>query len=161
MVFEVNAFGYYYMAAVVSLLLLDALRGRFRGESFALIWPITLAYSPVPWAFQWRGHLEGPYLRAILPYVVSLAIALIIVTSLIHHRVKWYLVAWQALVAAAFLRFPLPVDHYRSVLPSWCWQLLLITPLMYLLSAPLREVRPQHRGEVAASTSGPRSVDSC
>lgn len=139
LVFEVNAFGYYYMAAVVSLVLFEALRGRFRGETVALITLITLAYSPVPWGFLWHGTLEGSFPRTILPYIASAAVAIVIVVDLLHHRVKRYLVAWQVLVAIAFLRLPLPEHQFRAVVPSWCWQLLLVPSMLYLLSVGLRD----------------------
>jgi hypothetical protein len=148
LVFEVNAFGYYYMAAIVSLLLLDALCGRIRGETFALIWLATLAYSPVAWGFDWRGQVEGPYFRAILPFIFSVPVIVIIVVGLLHHHLRWYWLVWQVLVAVAFLRIPLPVVHYRAIVPSWCWQILLVTPLLYLLSAPLRDAAPRRSGEV-------------
>ena len=90
LVFEVNAFNYYYMASVVALLLLDALRGRWRGETFALIWLITLAYSPVAWGFLWRGNLEGPTLRALLPYLVSIPALFLLAASIYQRQVKWH-----------------------------------------------------------------------
>lgn len=146
LVFELNALGYYYMAGVVSLLVLDAMRGRFRGESFALIALITLAFSPVVLYFRWRGQLEGPELRAILPYGVSIPVVVALVVGLARHQVRWYLVGWLVLVLVAFIRVPLPVTQYREVVPSWCWQILLVTPLLLLLSSPLRH-SPEHRDE--------------
>jgi len=138
LVFEVNVFGYYFMAGVVSLLVLDALRRRFRGETFALIWLITLAYSPIAWGFVWRGYPVGPQLRAVLPLIASLPVVVSIVLGVLRHRVRWYLVVWQMVVIVAFVRFPLPVDRYDGVVPSWCWQILLVTSLIYYLSTPLR-----------------------
>lgn len=143
LVFEVNAFGYYYMAAIVALLVLDALRGRFRGETFALVALVTLAYSPVAWGFVWRGALEGPTLRAIAPFVATVPVLALVVVDLLHRRVRWYLVGWLVLVAVAFLRLPLPVHEYRAVVASWAWQLVLVPSLLYLLSAPLRDASPR------------------
>lgn len=148
LVFEVNAFGYYYMASVVSLLLLDVLRGRFSGHTFALIWLVTLAYSPIAWGYSFGQHAAGPFLHALLPFVVSVPVVGVITWGLLQRRVMWYLLIWQVLVAVAFLRVPLPETQYNAVVPSWCWQLLLVTPLLYLLSSPLRDAPRISGGEV-------------
>jgi len=150
LVFEVNAFGYYYMASVVFLVILDALRGRFRGGTFALIWLATLAYSPVAWGFQWRGNPDGPFLRALLPYVVAAPVLLIVAVDVIgRRRVRWYWAAWLVIVAIAFIRYPLPDHEVRAFVPSWLWQLILVPPLMLWLSGSLRgdrgpNGRPSH-----------------
>ncbi len=153
LVFEVNAFGYYYMATVVALLVLDALRGRVRGETFALIALITVAYTPVALYFRWRGQLAGPEVRAILPYVVSIPVVVALVASVVKRRVKWYLVGWLLLVGVAFIRVPVPVTHYKAFVHSWFWQLVLVSSMLSLLSAPLRHssVGP----EVAPTTNTP------
>lgn len=139
LVFEVNAFGYYYMASIVALLVLDALRGRIRGGTFALIGLITLVFNPVAIYFRWRGQLAGPEVRAVLPLIVSIPVVTVLLVGFIHRHIKWYLVIWQSLVLLAFVRVPLPVNHFKAVVPLWCWQLLLVPPLLFLLTTPLRE----------------------
>ncbi len=151
LVFEVNAFNYYYMATVVSLLLLDALRGRFSGRTFALIWLVTLAYSPIAWGYLFGDHPAGPFLHAFLPYVASVPVIVVIVLGLLRRRVLWYLVVWQILVLVAFIRVHLPESHYKAFVPSWCWQILLVPPLLYLLTDPLR--RATRRIETIAPTT--------
>ncbi len=148
--FEVNALGYYYMAATVSLLLIDALQGRFRGESFALIALIALAYSPVTQYFRWRGHFEGTVIREALPYLVSIPVVVMILAGLAYRRLKWHWVLWQVVVIVAFIRFPIHPHGDTGALPSWCWQLLLVSSLLLILSRPLR----------AATTRLPREVAS-
>ena len=139
LVFEVNAFNYYYMAGIVSLVVLDALRGRFSGRTFALIWLVTLAYSPIAWGFRFGEHAAGPFLRALLPFAVAVPVVVVVVGDVLRRRPSWYLLVWLGLVVLAFVRIPLPETQYRAVIPSWCWQILLVTPLLYLLSAPLRD----------------------
>ena len=138
LVFEVNAFEYYYLASVVSLILLDSLRGRFRGGTFALIGLISVAFGPAVIYLHWRGQLLGPSLRPLLPYVFLIVSTIFLVAGLVRRQVKWYLVASMILVALAFVRIPLQTDHYKGAFPLWFWQVALVTPLVYSLSAPLR-----------------------
>ena len=49
LVFEQNLFGYYFMALAVSLVLLDVLHGRIRGQLVAWLALVMLAFDPVPW----------------------------------------------------------------------------------------------------------------
>ena len=145
--FDVNTFNYYYMAPVVSVLLLDALRGRFRGETFALMWLVTLAYSPIPLNYMWRGTVVVPNVRAALPYLVAVPLLVVLVISAYRHHVRWFLISSLVAVSVAFIRFPLSNSQYSPVIPSWCWQLLLVVPLVYWLSEPLR--RANGRDQVA------------
>lgn len=150
LVFEVNAFGYYYMAATVFLLLIDAIQSRFRGESFAIISLISLAYSPVTQYFRWRGQVDGPVVREALPYLVSIPVVATILVGLVLRRVRWRWVFWQVVVMVAFIRFPIRLRADTGVLPSWCWQLLLVTPLLLMLSSPLRAATFRQPREVAS-----------
>jgi hypothetical protein len=65
LVFEQNLFGYYFTALAVSLVLLDVIRGRIRGQLVLWITLVTpLAFNPSPWTLpsgscrsclsQWR-----------------------------------------------------------------------------------------------------------
>ena len=138
LVFEVNMFEYYFMATVVILILLESLRGQFRGGTFALIGLIAVAFSPAVIYLHWRGHLLGPNLRPLLLYLFLILSIIFLVVGLVHRQMKWYLVASIVLVALAFLRLPLRIDHYNGVFPLWFWQVALVAPLIYSLSAPLR-----------------------
>ncbi len=138
LVFEVNAFEYYYLATVVSLILLDSLRGRFRGMTFTLIGLITVAFGPAVIYLHWGGQLLGPSLRPLLPYVFLIVSTIFLVAGLVRRQVTWYLVASIVLVSLAFLRIPLQTDYYKGAFPLWFWQVALVTPLVYSLSAPLR-----------------------
>ena len=48
LVFEQNLYGYYFMAFAVSLVLLDVVGGRIRGQLVAWLGLLTLAYNPFP-----------------------------------------------------------------------------------------------------------------
>jgi hypothetical protein len=49
LVFEVNLFGYYFMAIASLLVVLDVIRGRFRMETVGWIALVTLAFDPLRW----------------------------------------------------------------------------------------------------------------
>ena len=119
------------------------------------------SYSPIAWGYTFGQHPAGPFVHALLPWLVSAPVVGVIVWRVIRRRVVWYLVAWQALVALAFLRIPLPETQYKEVVPSWCWQLLLVIPLLFLLSSPLRTkpVTPCERAEFRERIGSPAKID--
>jgi hypothetical protein len=126
LVFEQNLFGYYFMALAVSLILLDVVGGRIRGELVAWVALVTLAFDPAPWKLQFREYLPA------LLMAVALVLILLDASRL---RIRWYLVAWLVLVAAAFARFPLlPL---RPALPTWFWQVVLVGTGVVLAVRPL------------------------
>ena len=49
LVFEVNLFGYYFMAVSVSLIVLNVIRGRFQPFLVAWLALVTFAYDPLRW----------------------------------------------------------------------------------------------------------------
>jgi hypothetical protein len=49
LVFEVNLYGYYFMATALLLVLADVVRGRIRLSLVAWIAAVTLVFDPLPW----------------------------------------------------------------------------------------------------------------
>jgi hypothetical protein len=56
LVFEVNLYGYYFMAVAVLLLVADVSGGRFRMELVAWLALVTLAFDPLPWGSDPLSH---------------------------------------------------------------------------------------------------------
>ncbi len=76
LVFEVNLYGYYLMAAAVLLIVLDVLRGRLR--ALLVLWLVLsyLAFMPLPWGYDPWGNTLPIWLWQILlvPTAVGLAV---------------------------------------------------------------------------------------
>jgi hypothetical protein len=126
LVFEQNLFGYYFMALAVSLLVLDAVRGRIRGQLVAWLALVVLAFDPAP-----RIHLLSEYSPSILIVIVCLAI----LWGIRHGRMYWYLMAWVVVVALAFAAYP--IGSYREALPTWLWQIVLVSTGVVIAAKPL------------------------
>jgi hypothetical protein len=52
-----------------------------------------------------------------------------------HSRVHWYLVAWAVVVAVAFASYP--IGNFRYPLPTWLWQIVLVSTGVALAVKPL------------------------
>ena len=61
LVFEVNLWGYYFMAVAVCVLVLDIVRGRLRWSYFAWLALIVLAYHPVLGTISSWGFSGTPW----------------------------------------------------------------------------------------------------
>ncbi len=132
LVFEQNLFGYYFMALAVLLLLLDAVHGRIRGQLVAWLTLVVLAFDPVP-----RIHLLSEYSPSVLhgDRVLSRFSG-----ASGHDRVHWYLVAWVGVVAVAFASYP--IGNFRYPLPTWLWQIVLVSTGVALAVKPLLSWKP-------------------
>jgi hypothetical protein len=126
LVLEQNLFGYYFMALAVSLLVRDAVRGRIRGPLVAWLSLVILAFDPAP-----RIHVLSEYLPSMLMVIVCCAI----LWGIRHDRVYWYLIAWAVAVAVAFASYP--IGSFRYPLPTWLWQIVLVSTGVALAVKPL------------------------
>jgi hypothetical protein len=138
LVFEQNLFGYYFMALTVSVIMLDVIGGRIRGQLVAWIALVALAFSPVRWGDVLSPVAWGLQEREFLPFV-GLGIALILIThDVLRGRMRTYIIGWFILVALAFGRLPWLDPALRSGLATWFWQVVLVSTGLYLASRPLR-----------------------
>lgn len=142
LVFEVNLFGYYLMALAATLIVLDGVSGRVRGEVVTWLALVTLAYNPVPTGVASSATLHGVALFRALPVVFSVVVAVLVVGDLARRRARLYLVA--ALVVGVWSSHPqLWGSHplVRVVAP-WEWQVILVSSGLYLAASRLvAEVR--------------------
>ena len=126
LVFEQNLFGYYFMALAVLLLILDAVQGRIRGELVAWLSLVVLAFDPAP-----RIHVLSEY----LPSVLMVIVCCVVLRGIRHGRMYWYLLPWVAMVALAFASYP--IGNFRYPLPTWMWQIVLVSTGVALAVRPL------------------------
>ena len=146
LVFEQNLYGYYFMALAVSLLLLDVIGGRIRGQLVAWLGLLTLAFDPVPWGVLSNGQPWGLDVRLYLPLAFMAIAVLFIASDFIRGRIRWYVVAWLTVAILAFVKLPpWAVDPPRATLPNWLWQIVLVTTGIALAIGPLLS-RSRHRG---------------
>jgi hypothetical protein len=151
LVFEQNLFGYYLMALVVCLVILDAVQGRLRGRLLAWLAVVTLAFPYVPWGFFSNSVGWGLQEREFLPFVfIGIALTLIVVDA-VRGRVRWYLVVWLVVMAVAFGRLPWANPSLRHAFPTWFWQLTLVPTGLAMAVGPL----------VSAVRNRVRSPDLC
>jgi hypothetical protein len=157
LVFEENFFGYYFMAVSVSLLCIEALRGRLNGRVLVWIGMVTLAFNPIPWWLYLRWEAKGLNLFLVLPVVFEVIVLSAFVIGARRRRYRWYLVA-SAIVVALTCFPPLWGRAWSPhVTPYWLWQLILVPTGLILASESLRFAIRNHRSsqprEVADTTS--------
>ncbi len=137
LVFEENLYGYYFMAMAVSLVLVDVMGGRIRGQLVAWLGLLTLAFNPIPWGFSSNAEawFFSAHLR--LPLVFMAIGALVIASDVIRGRVRWYPVAWLIVVVAASANFPpWAIEPIRRAMPNWFWQIALLPTGIALAAGP-------------------------
>jgi hypothetical protein len=138
LVFEQNFMGYYLMPLAVSLVLLDVVSGRVRGQLVAWLAALTLAFNPIPWAFTSNGALWGVQGREDLPLIFMTVALLLVISDVVRHRIRWYLVTWLVLIVLAFSNVPpWATTPLRHELPTWFWQVVLLATGIVLAAGPL------------------------
>jgi hypothetical protein len=137
LVFEENIFGYYFMALAVALVALDVINGHIRGQVVAWLGLVTLAFSPVSWGFMSNSVAWGLQEREFLPFVLMAIALLLVVRDVRRGQIRWYLVGWLVLVTLAFARIPWENPPFRHALPSWFWQIVLVSTGIVLAVGPL------------------------
>ncbi len=139
LVFEDNLFAYYFMAMVVSLIVLDVLCGRIRETVVAWIAMVTLVYSEYSF-LVWRQSW-GNDARKFLPLVVMVVALLMIIRAVLSHRVGWNVVVWATAVVTTLLVWPISSDPLNGKLTQlWAWQIILVGIGMALAIGPLQRM---------------------
>ncbi len=150
LIFEVNLWGYYFMALAVSLVLLEAIRGHLRTVVVGWLLALSLAFDPIPGLFQSNAHPWDIYAQLDLAKIVVGAVALYIVASLARRRVRWFWLAWVVFSAVAFVHLP-GIDFLQHrPWPRWLWQVLLVPSGLALVAEPLVAVMRASRREMEA-----------
>ncbi len=158
LVFEQNFFGYYLMALAVSLVLLDVVSGRVRGQTVAWLAAGTLAFNPIPWGFTSNGAALGLQAREDLPLVFMTIALLLVISNGVRHRIRWYLVGWLILTVLVFSNVPpWATTPIRHSLPAVIWQVVLLSTGIVLAAGPLLS---SLRGRSETPHDGQRALDS-
>ncbi len=138
LVFEQNFMGYYFMALAVSLVLLDVVSGRVRGQLVAWLAAMTLAFNPIPWGLTSNGSWWGLEAREDLPLVFMTVALLLIISDVVRRRIRWYLVSWFVLIVLAFSNVPpWATAPLRHAIPTVIWQTVLVATGAALALGPL------------------------
>ena len=151
LVFEQDLFGYKFLALAVMLIVLDIVRGRLRGQVVAWLALVTMAFNPIrlnDTTPGWRYHVATA-----IPLTCMTVVLVVILLNAIGHKVRWYLVAWLAIAAYAFLRWPVWLPNgLPAAQPLWFWQLVLVIPGVVMAASPLFGwMRTDNRSASAAS----------
>jgi hypothetical protein len=148
--FEQNMFGYYFMALVVCLVVLDVIAGRFRRSLVAWLLMLTVTYLAGPTTtfvqldrVSWGKDAQ----QWMAPIVV--VIALVMILLLLRRKAPTSeVVVWLALLVGAVLVWPSTRNPASLPLSRMFWQIVLVVLGIALaatpLAAALRRVDPEH-----------------
>ena len=146
LVFEQNLYGYYFMALAVSLVLVDVVSGRIRGQLVAWLGLLTLAFNPLPWGFSSNAEPWFFSVHVRFPLVFMVIGTFVIASDVIRGRVRWYPVAWLIVVVVASANLPpWELEPIRRAMPNWFWQIVLLPTGIALAAGPLLSYR-RNRG---------------
>lgn len=137
LVFEVSLWGYYFAASAVLIVINDVVQGRIRGHVIAWLALFTLVYNPVPWGFATNGRSWGLALREAMPNVFVIGALILILIDVLRRHVRWYIVAWFALVCLTLVKNPYSHAALRTAMPNWFWQVVLVPITIGLAVSPL------------------------
>lgn len=138
LVFEINLFGYYFMATVVTLVVLEMLRGDLGRDVVAFVGLLLVGMNPEHIAFISNLTSYGLTLYNDLPIVVgALGVAVLLYDigrrrALVIADLAW--VGFVALTGESNLW-----HRYYPVwdLPTWAWQIVLVGYLGVILARRL------------------------
>jgi hypothetical protein len=140
LVFETSLFGYYFLALVVTLVLLEVVRGAIRPAAVVWLAVVSLAYLVGPnsysefWRFSWEEH--GQALLAPVVLCVALLLVLFTITRRGLHR---GLLVWTALALGAVAAWPSNHDPISTRFTTLDWQVALVVSGVLLVALPLRD----------------------
>jgi hypothetical protein len=154
LVFEDSIFSYYYMPLAILLVVLDVVHGRIRESLVAWVAMVTLVYTE-PSLIVWR-QTWGQDARRWVPVIVIAVGLLLIVRSVLRHRIGWNTAMWAAAVATALIFWPVSSDPFNRLPVTWFWQVVLVGTGIALAAGPLvkslRQSSPAHTQEPTSST---------
>jgi len=143
--FEFSLYGYFFLGAATMLIVIDFYSGRIRGTMITWLALVTVFFDPFPWGFASNGQPWGLSAREWLPNVFVIVAAAIIMTDLLKHRVRWYVVAAGLLVGVTLVKWPWNHEIIRQLLPTWIIQLALVPFAIWLAVDPLLKAIQQSR----------------
>jgi hypothetical protein len=140
LVFESTIYAYYFMAMVVALVVLEAVRGTVRLSVVVWLAVASLGYMVGPNAYaqffrySWEDHMQA----LLSPLVLCVAVLMIAFTITRRglHRNLWL---WAALALGVVIAWPTNHDPISNRYTTLDWQLTLVISGVVLLALPLRD----------------------
>ena len=143
LIFEQNLFAYYFMALVVTLVLVDVARGRVRGSFIAWLSALTMVFCVNGYFLRVDSGLGGA--NVVPPLVLGVALTAAVI-GVIGRRPwsRWNLLLWSAVVVCAVVTWSNVSNPLYLALPTWFWQalfagtgtMLAVRPVLDLLDEP-------------------------
>jgi hypothetical protein len=150
LVFEEHLFGYYFMALVVSLVLVDVVRGHIRSSVIAWLAAVVLVFCQTGFDFvDWAQYPQN-----LVPVFIVVPAVLVIVLHFLRGGRRSNLLASLAVVGCALITWPGQTDPLSHTIP-WLWQVALVVPGIMLAAAPLL-ADLQRRETEPAPAEGPK-----
>jgi hypothetical protein len=137
LLFEVNLWGYYFLAVSIALVVLDAASGKIRGTLIAWLALVTLVFNPVIWSTTATGQSSGIHLYRSVPIIFITLMMLCIIADVLRRKIRWYRVVWILLVIYTTLVGGWIDDPAGHGYPMWIWQIVLISAAIALSVNPL------------------------
>lgn len=155
LVFEENLFGYYFMAISIALVLLEVVRGRFRGTVLAWLALVTVAFNPVHEGFfsNLTGHTLDLYDG--LPIVVFAVFVAWVAMDAAKGHFRPYKFICIVIVSLTCESRLWGLHHAIFTVPNWLWQVVLVPLALALAVWPLLTTINLGRG---SSDESPRVV---
>lgn len=152
LIFEVNLFGYYFMASVVGLVICEVLRGQFGRDSLAFAGLFLVGMNPEHIAFISNLTSYGLSLYYDLPIVVLGLGVLVFLYETARRRFAPTFVVWLVLVTMAGQTHLFHRYNPFWAFPVWAWQIVLVGYLVVIVVRRLRgAVSQENRVEELAT----------
>jgi hypothetical protein len=145
LVFEFSLYGYFLLGVTTLLVLNDVVAGRFRSQMLTWLALVTVIFDPFPWGFASNGQSWGLAAREWFPNVFLFLTVVVILSDVLKHRVRWYVVATGIFVGVTLVTWPWNHEALRQQLPTWVIQLVLVPPVIWLAVNPLMDLVRQRR----------------
>ncbi len=150
LVFEVNLFGYYFLALAVGLVILEVMQRRFRGTVAAWLMLEAVVYSQFDIGAYSQGGTWAMFAVSIVPMFLAAAGVCVVLLQLSRHRIEWTWLAYLVIVSATMLIGMHSKSPIVMAGPLWLWQVILVCSGLMLASEPLWRIR--RVGEPAESS---------
>jgi hypothetical protein len=148
LVFEENLFGYYFMAAAVTLIVLDAVCGRLREPVVAWLILVTAAFNPVHIGLISNLTSWSISLFTWIPtFLIAIVLASVVVDAL-RRRIRIYKILLAVVIALTSVSNFWGMHRPLVLVPGWLWQLILVPIALALAVTPLiKSLRPEAAAE--------------
>jgi hypothetical protein len=153
LVFEENLFGYYFMAVSIALVLLEVVRGRFRGTVAAWLGLEIIAFNPVSVGFLSNLNGRSIELHWSIPIIVLGLVVASVIVDVVYHRVRLYKYLWIVVVSITGESKLWGIGSTIFTVPHWLWQVILVPLALGLALKPLLDETTSTKSAIAEENS--------